>query len=118
MESASLNDVAHNPYFFCENGQELSWGEYAAEIGRILKKAGKSGQSTPKTIPEENYGDLFGDFSGVVAGSNARNRANRLRKFGWAPLEKDTFASLAEYEIPLIPQETGEFNGYASIVAS
>lgn len=118
MESAPIEEVAQNPYFFCENGQELSWGECAAEIGRILKKERKIDQSTPKTIPEENYGDLFGGFSGIVAGSNARNRANRLRKFGWAPLEKDTFASLVEDELPLILQETGEFNGYASVVAS
>jgi nucleoside-diphosphate-sugar epimerase len=118
MESTPIDEVAKNPYFFCENGQELSWGQCAAEIGRILKNAGKIGQSTPKTIPEENYGDLFGSFSGVVVGSNARNRANRLRKLGWAPLEKETFASLAEDEIPIILQEKGEFNGYASVVAS
>jgi nucleoside-diphosphate-sugar epimerase len=118
MESTSLDDLPQSPYFFCENGQELSWGDCAAEVGRILKKAGKIGQSTPKPIPEQNYGDLFGDSSGVVAGSNARNRASRLRKLGWAPLEKDTFASLAEDEIPLILLETGEFNGYASVVAS
>ena len=118
MESSPIDEVAQNPYFFCENGQELSWGECAAEIGRILKKAGKIGQSTPKTIPEENYGDLFGGFSRVVVGSNARNRASRLRKFGWAPLEKETFASLVEDEIPRILQEKGEFNGYANVVAS
>lgn len=118
MEGAPHEDVAKNPYFFCENGQELSWGKCAAEIGRILKGAGKIGQCAPKTIPEANYGDLFGDFSGVVAGSNAKNKATRLRQMGWAPLEKDTFASLAEDEIPIILEETGEFNGYASVVAS
>ncbi|CAI7600238.1 unnamed protein product [Penicillium bialowiezense] len=118
MEGAPHEDVAKNPYFFCENGQELSWGKCAAEIGRILKGAGKIGQCAPKTIPEANYGDLFGGFSGVVAGSNAKNKATRLRQMGWAPLEKDTFASLAEDEIPMILEETGEFNGYASVVAS
>ena len=54
----------------------------------------------------------------MVVGSNARHRANRLRKLGWAPLEKDTLASLAEDEIPIIAKETGEFTGYASVVAS
>ncbi|KAJ5334388.1 Phosphatidylethanolamine-binding protein PEBP [Penicillium brevicompactum] len=118
MEGAPFDVVAENPYFFCENGQELSWGKCAAEIGRILKGAGKIGQYAPKTIPESNYGDLFGVFTGIVAGSNARNKATRLRQLGWAPLEKDTFASLVEDEIPIILEETGEFNGYASVVAS
>lgn len=73
---------------------------------------------TPKTIPTEHYNDLFGKYSGLVIGSNARHRANRLRKLGWEPREKRTFASLAEDEIPLILQETGEFTGYAAPVAS
>ncbi|KAF4772187.1 hypothetical protein HAV15_004985 [Penicillium sp. str.  len=117
MERAPVTEIALNPYF-CENGQELSWGECAAEIGRILKKEGRIDQSTPKPIPMEDWGDLFGDYSAIVVGSNARNRANRLRKLGWAPLEKGTLASLAEDEIPIITKETGEFKGYASAVAS
>ncbi|CAG8902620.1 unnamed protein product [Penicillium egyptiacum] len=119
MERAPVTEIAHNPYFFCENGQELSWGECSAEIGRILKSIGLIiGEATPRPIPKENWGDLFGDYSGMVVGSNARHRATRLRKLGWAPLEKDTFASLAEDEIPIIAKETGEFTGYASVVAS
>jgi hypothetical protein len=65
----------------------------------------------PQTVPVENYNDLFGDFTIAVAGSNARNRANRLRKLGWRPLEKNTFMTLAEDEIPLILRETGKFHG-------
>lgn len=118
MERAPVTEIALNPYFFCENGQELTWGECAAEIGRVLKNTGRIAQSTPKPIPKEQWGDLFGDYSGMVLGSNARNRANRLRKLGWAPLEKGTLASLAEDEIPIIAMETGEYTGYASVVAS
>ncbi|OGM49499.1 NAD dependent epimerase/dehydratase family protein [Aspergillus bombycis] len=118
LEHASCEHVAENPYFFCENGQELSWGQCAAEIGRVLHKAGKVADPTPKTIPPEHYNDLFGEYSGLVIGSNARNRANRLRKLGWEPQEKSTFASLTEDEIPMILQETGEFRGYAAPVAS
>ncbi|CAG7943001.1 unnamed protein product [Penicillium salamii] len=118
MEGAPLEDVLENPYFFCENGEHLSWGKCAAEIGRVLKGAGKIGQCSPKSIPEANYGDLFGGFSGIVVGSNAKNRATRLRQLGWAPLEKEALASLVEDEIPIILGETGEFNGYASAVAS
>ncbi|CAG8250520.1 hypothetical protein PENNAL_c0009G04047 [Penicillium nalgiovense] len=118
LECASVTDTALNPYFFCENVQELSWGECAAKIGRTLTEIGRIDEATPKPIPKENWGDLFGDYSGMVVGSNARHRANRLRKLGWAPLEKDTLASLAEDEIPIIARETGEFTGYASVVAS
>ncbi|KAL2811558.1 hypothetical protein BDW59DRAFT_55232 [Aspergillus cavernicola] len=118
LERTSSSEVVKNPYFFCENGQELSWEECAAEIGRILQQASKVTDPTPKTIPPQNYSDLFGEYSGLVIGSNARNRANLLRKLGWQPREKNTFASLLEDEIPLILQETGEFHGYAAAVAS
>ncbi|KAJ5781318.1 Phosphatidylethanolamine-binding protein PEBP [Penicillium paradoxum] len=118
MERTPIKEAAQNPYFFCENGQELSWGECAAEIGRILKSKGRIDQATPQTVPEDHWCDLFGGHSGIMVGSNARNRASRLRKMGWAPLEKGTLASLAEDEIPIILEDTGEFNGYASVVAS
>lgn len=118
MESTPAAQVVQNPYFFCENGQELSWGECAAEYGRILQKEGRISDPTPKTVPEKNYGDIFGEFSIHVAGSNSRSRANRLRKLGWEPSEKNTLASLAEDEIPIILQETGEFTGYSKAVAS
>lgn len=118
MERTPFEQVVENPYFFCENGQELSWGECAAEIGQILKGKGRIDHSRPQTIPRDHWCDLFGGYSGLVVGSNARHRANRLRKMGWAPLEKETLASLAEDEIPIILEDTGEFNGYASVVAS
>jgi nucleoside-diphosphate-sugar epimerase len=114
MERSSTEEVLENPYFFCENGEELSWGDCAAEIGRLLTMEGRIDDPEPQTVPFENYNDLFGEFTVAVAGSNARNRANRLRKLGWQPLEKNTFISLAEDEIPLILEETGEFHGYGS----
>ncbi|KAJ5292109.1 hypothetical protein N7478_001360 [Penicillium angulare] len=118
LETTSTSEVVPNPYFFCENGEELSWGECSHEIGRILKEIGRLDNAEPKTIPPENYGDIFADYTETVAGSNSRNRASRLRKLGWKPSEKNTFASLAEDEIPAIVKETGEFSGYAKPVAS
>lgn len=118
MEQTPVADVVKNPYFFCENGQELSWGECSAEIGRILHKIGRINNDEPKTIPVENYNDVFASFTPIVAGSNSRNRANRLRKLGWVPTEKKTLASLAEDEIPIILKEVGVFNGYSKTVAS
>ncbi|KAL5049067.1 hypothetical protein BDW71DRAFT_204821 [Aspergillus fruticulosus] len=102
LEQTPPQEASKNPYFFCENGEELSG---ASVLQRLV------------TIPPENYSDLFGEYSGLVVGSNARNHASRLRKLGWEPREKSTFASLADDEIPLILQETGEFNGYAAPVA-
>lgn len=118
MERTPASQVMQNPYFSCENGQELSWGECSAEIGRILQKAGRLDEAKPKTIPPENYNDVFAEYTAVVGGSNSRNRANRLRKLGWQPSEKKTFASLAEDEIPIIMKETGEFSGYSKPMAS
>ncbi|PLB48232.1 NAD(P)-binding protein [Aspergillus steynii IBT 23096] len=118
MENAPVVELIENPYFFCENGHELSWGECSAEIGRILHKAGRINEAKPKAIPQENYGDIFGHYTATVVGSNSRSRAIRLRKLGWTPTEKQTLASLAEDEIGLIMQESGEFTGYSKAVAS
>jgi nucleoside-diphosphate-sugar epimerase len=108
-----------NPYFFCENGTELAWGECAAEIGKALYAAGKAPSPDATTIPADQYDDLFGaEATPAVLGSNSRSRAVRLREWGWTPREKDTLASLREDEIPLILEETGPFNGYAAPVIS
>ncbi|CAM1504904.1 Fc.00g024950.m01.CDS01 [Cosmosporella sp. VM-42] len=115
LESSSPEETHANPYWLCENGQELSWGEVAAEIGRSLHKAGRLPSSNTKTIPRSNYKDMFGDeWTDASAGCNARHRANRLRKLGWKPQEKKTLESLVEDEIPLILQETEAFNGYST----
>ncbi len=119
LEGDESNGVAQNPYFFCENGEELSWGECATEIGKALHSAGKLKSPNTATIPEDLYGDVFGrQYTHIVAGSNSRNRANRLRKLGWQPREKGTLASLREDEIPMLIKETGNFNGYSKAVAS
>ncbi|ODM15522.1 hypothetical protein SI65_09125 [Aspergillus cristatus] len=118
LERTPAEEALKNPYWFCENGLELSWHECAEEIGRVLHQAGRISDPTPRTIPKSNYGDVFGEYSEVVVGSNSRNRASRLRKLGWAPTEKSTFASLVEDEIPLILEEKGTFEGYKKAVAS
>ncbi|KAE8452051.1 hypothetical protein EG329_002216 [Mollisiaceae sp. DMI_Dod_QoI] len=118
MESASPETVLENPYFFVENGEELSWASCAGEIGKALHKAGKVQDPTPREIPADLYDDLFGKWSLPVLGQNSRNRANRLRALGWQPREKSTFESLREDEIPILLQEKGEYAGYAAPVAS
>ncbi|KAF2120996.1 hypothetical protein BDV96DRAFT_566098 [Lophiotrema nucula] len=119
LEGNKSNEIYKNPYFFCENGHELSWGECAAEIGRVLQKAGVVDSAESKTIPPKNYDDIFGsEFTEAVVGANSRSRANRLRKLGWEAREKGTLESLREDELPLILQETGPFSGYSKAVAS
>lgn len=118
LEGEDSTDIYSNPYFFCENGHELSWGECVAEIGRVLHQAGKTQSAEPKTLPKEDYGDVFGaEFTAAVVGSNSRSRANRLRTLGWWPREKETLASLSEDELPLILQEK-DFVAYSAPVAS
>lgn len=118
MERASAEEVRVNPYFFVENGEEYSWERCAQEIGRALYAVGRIGDPTPREIPEEAYGDLFGEWSVAVVGQNARNRASRLRALGWRPREKGTFESLVEDELPVLLAEEGEFSGYVVPVVS
>lgn len=79
MERTPAAQVSSNPWWFCENGEELSWNECAAAIGSALHQAGRVDSTLPKTIPPENYNDLFGGYSEVALGSNSRQRATRLR---------------------------------------
>lgn len=118
LEQTPAERVLENPYFFCESGHEFAWTEGVAVIGQELHDAGRIKDPTPKTIPEQDYKDLFGEFTPEVVGSNSRSRANRLRQLGWQPKEKGVLESLRDDEIPLLLQETGEFNGYAGVAAS
>jgi len=119
LEGNDSSDIYENPYFFCENGDELSWGECAAEIGRVLQRNGRAASAESRTIPKDLYGDIFGaEYTDVVLGSNSRNRAHRLRELGWQPQEKGTLDSLREDELPLILQEDKPFSGYSKAVAS
>ncbi|TGO32254.1 hypothetical protein BHYA_0335g00030 [Botrytis hyacinthi] len=115
LETSDLD--IKNPYYFCNNGEDLSWGEYASEIGKILYEEGKIKSSKTKTIPLELYQDLFGPYSSVVVGSNSLNRANRLRKLGWEAREQKTLVSLRD-ELLMISQEEEPFSGYSAPVAS
>jgi nucleoside-diphosphate-sugar epimerase len=118
LESTDASKVLDNPYFFCENGYEFAWKDAVAVIGKVLYDAGKIKSHEPKTIPESDFGDLFGKYTAWVVGSNSRSRANRLRQLGWESKEKRLMESLVEDEIPLIMQEKVEFSGYAGVAAS
>ncbi|GAP83239.2 putative alpha beta hydrolase fold-1 protein [Rosellinia necatrix] len=94
-----------NPYCFCEatGDDEPSWRDIAAAIGRALHAAGVVADPTPRTIPPgPEYDDLEGPNTEAGLGMNSRTRAVRLRRLGWAPVEKGWEASLVEDELPLI----------------
>ena len=118
METADAAAVLENPYFFCDSGTEMTWGDAAREIGKALQAAGKLEDPGPRNPPKELYGDLFGPYSPTTVGANSRSRGVRLREMGWQPREKGVFESLREDELPIILEDTGEFHGYAGVASS
>jgi len=119
LEATDASEVLSNPYFFCDSGEEMTWGEAASEIGKALYAAGKIRSPEPKNPPKELYGDLFGPYTPTTVGANSRSRGDRLRKMGWAPREKGVFESLKDDEIPLILiEDSAEFHGYAGVASS
>ena len=108
MEARAPEWVLANPYFFCENGKVFSWLEVAEHIGSALAAKGRIADATPKTIPESEYGDLFGDITDGIVGLNSRSRAVRLRELGWTPREKGIWESYEQDELPVILAEWDE----------
>ncbi|KAI1098775.1 NAD(P)-binding protein [Jackrogersella minutella] len=125
LESTPANspDILENPYYFTEitGDNEPSWKDISSVIGEELHKAGLISDPNPRTIPPENYGDLFGPFTDAIIGLNSRSRAVRLRALGWKPVEKSWNESYVQEELPAILKEEVDrkaFNGYEGIVAS
>lgn len=112
-----------NPYFFIEatGSNEPSWYEIASTIGSALHTAGRITDPAPKSlVGREQWGDLFGDFTGAILGLNSRSRAVRLRALGWEAREKDWKRSFGEDELPVLLEEDDVegFEGYKMNVAS
>jgi nucleoside-diphosphate-sugar epimerase len=121
MEQSSPEMLLDNPYYFCEGtgNDEPSWYDVAKTIGEGLHNAGKIESAEPRELEQHLWGDVFGDFTGAVIGLNSRSRANRLRKLGWQPREKDWQQSFLEDELPeILKEDAGGFAGYKGTVAS
>lgn len=117
-ENTSPEEALKNPYFFCENGEEISWGDIATMIGKHLKASGRIDSAEPKEIPKTEWDDLFGPYSAVVIGANSRSRAERLRELGWEPKERKIWEAYEKEELPLLLEENEEFHGYSKPTAS
>lgn len=118
LEDSPASTALEHPYFFCENGQEISWADAAAIIGQSLHSAGKVSDPVPREIPEEQWVDCFGEYSVVVIGANARNRAERIRELGWSPEHTSVRDAFEKEELPALLRETGSFAGYGRAAAS
>ncbi|KAK4500627.1 hypothetical protein PRZ48_008816 [Zasmidium cellare] len=104
LESSPPEVSLQNPYFFCESG-EMTWRDLSATIGEALHEAGKIHEPEPKSIPSEQYVDLFGKFTPDVVGCNARHKAERVRLLGWEPKHIDVKKSFVEEELPVLLKE-------------
>ncbi|ORY01295.1 hypothetical protein BCR34DRAFT_606010 [Clohesyomyces aquaticus] len=102
LEALEPSALVANPYFFVDNGHEISWREVAEHVGRILYKMGKISSPDVRTFDPAGYADLFGPMTEKAAGGNARAYGVRLRKMGWEANAKGVWESLEEDEIPYI----------------
>ncbi|KAJ5109059.1 hypothetical protein N7456_005734 [Penicillium angulare] len=105
VETVSPAVLLENPWFFAENGSEVTMLECAKHIGEALLDAGKIQSSALKSYAESDYDDVFGPSTKRGLGCNSRSRAERLRALDWKPTEKDIWTSLREDEIPVLLAE-------------
>lgn len=85
----------------------MSWHEIAVLIGSALHRKRKIENPSPKTIPQSQYGDLFGEATPDVVGCNCRHSADRLRKLGWKPKQPGLREAYEVEDLPLLLEEKG-----------
>jgi nucleoside-diphosphate-sugar epimerase len=103
IENSGAEVFLKNPYFFAENGSEISMGEGAKHIARILHDIGKIQSPQTQIFSEDHFHDVFGPMTPRGLGCNSRSRAIRLRELGWEPKEiTDIWTSWKEDEVPSI----------------
>lgn len=65
------------------------------------------------------YGDLFGEYSMVVVGANARNRSERSRELGRNPEHLSCGRAFLDEELPMLPKaKVDDFRCYVGVAAS
>jgi nucleoside-diphosphate-sugar epimerase len=111
VEKSAPTTILENPYFFAENGSEVSMGEVGEHVGQILHGIGKIQNPKAQTFTESDYDDVFGPMTPVAFGCNSRSRAIRLQELGWVAKAKDIWTSWKEDEIPSIVAELESASG-------
>merc|ERR1712232_1280260 len=102
IQNAAPATLLENPYFFAENGSEVSTREAAENLGQILYESGKIQSPKVQPFKESDYEDVLGPMTPRAFGCNSRSRAIRLQELGWEPKEKDIWTSWREDEVPSI----------------
>ena len=102
IESSPAGALSENPYFFAENGSDVSMLEWTRHISRVLNEAGKIHDPNVRAFSESDYDELFVPLTARALGCNSRSRSVRLRQLGWKPEEKDIWTSLKDDDIPAI----------------
>lgn len=103
LEKSPPSVGLEQPYFFAENA-EVTWGQVAEIIGSGLSTAGRLSTSQVKSIPESDFGDLFGEVTPHVVGCNCRNRADRLRSLGWKAEQPSLKIAFEKEDLPVLLQ--------------
>jgi nucleoside-diphosphate-sugar epimerase len=101
IEKSAPSTFVENPYFFAEDGSEVSMLEVAEVVAQALHETGKIQGPNRHSFSESDYADVFGPLTEIL-GCNSRNRAVRLRELGWEPKEKNALTTWKEEEIPSI----------------
>ncbi|KAI9659502.1 MAG: hypothetical protein M1821_001760 [Bathelium mastoideum] len=107
IEKTAPATLLGNPYFFAENGSEVSMRESAENIGHILYESGKIQSLEVQAFTESDYQHVMGSMTAKGLGCNSRSRAIRLRELGWTPKEKNVWSSWKEDEVPSIVAALG-----------
>lgn len=102
IQESAPTILQENPYFFVENGCEVSMLEAAESLGRILYDMGEIRIPEVQAFAESDYEDVVGPMTPRGFGCNSRSRSIRLQKLGWEPREKDIWTSWREPEVPSI----------------
>lgn len=105
LERSTPAKILNNPFYFAENGTEVSFGAVSRHVGRVLYDLGRIESPEPKPWTDEDYKDLFGPLTALGFGGNSRSRAIRLQDLGWEAKEKDIWSSYTEDEAPLLLAE-------------
>jgi nucleoside-diphosphate-sugar epimerase len=105
MEKSAGSIFSENPYFFVENGSEVTMLEVAETVGRTLYDMRKIPTPEVKAFTESDYMDVAGPMTPRGLGCNSRSRAIRLKELGWESREKSVWTSWNEDDIPSLVKD-------------